>query len=105
MVESIHVKGEGGTVIKMDLPLPSHIAQRLISGQIQRVNSDGSPHTVVPGAPSGPVAGPPLTQPAKTAVKDQWVGWAVVSGADPEEANGMTKNDLIEKYGTPQPGE
>lgn len=97
----IHVRGEGGTVIKMDLPLPDHIEQRLIKGQIHRINEDGSPFHVIAGAQPGPVPGPPLTEPAKTAVKEQWVGWAVVRGADAEEAAGMTKIDLIEKYGTP----
>jgi hypothetical protein len=113
MVESIHVQGEGGHIIKMDLPLPSHIAQRLKKGQIRRVNEDGSPYTGleptgagrVPAPAGGPVPGPPLTQPAKNAQKADWVGWAVVQGADADEADAMTKADLIEKYGTPQPGE
>lgn len=102
MTDSIHVQGEGGTVIKMDLPLPEHIAQRLTTGQLRRINEDGTPFsdsTSQPLAPgSDPVPGPPLTEPAKTAVKADWVGWAVVCGANVDEAEGMTKNDLIEKY-------
>lgn len=103
MAETIHVLGEGGMVIAMDMPLPEHIAQRLIKGQITRVNEDGTPYTVIGGVPGpvGPVPGPPLTEPARTALKPDWVGWAVVRGAKPEEAEAMTKNDLIEKYGTP----
>lgn len=101
MAESIHVLGEGGTVIEMDLPLPEHIEQRLIKGQLVRVHNDGSPYFEMPKAGAGPVPAPPLTEPAKTAVKAEWVGWAVVRGANPEEADGLTKADLIEKYGTP----
>lgn len=101
MSESIYIKGEGGMVIKMDLPLPSHIAQRLTKGQIHRVNADGTPYTGLESA--GPVQGPPLTQPAQSAQKADWVGWAVVCGADAEEADAMTKADLIEKYGQKPP--
>lgn len=111
MTKSIHVLGEGGTVITMDLPLPDHIEQRITKGQLRRVNADGSPYTPdpdaptgagqVPTPPTGPVPGLPLTQPGKNDPKSAWVGWAVVNGANAEEADGMTKNDLIEKYGTP----
>lgn len=41
-VETIHVRGEGGSVIAMDLPLPEGIAQRYADGLIVRVNPDGS---------------------------------------------------------------
>lgn len=110
MAETIHVLGEGGAVIKMDLPLPDHIEQRLIKGQLRRVNEDGSPYApATDDAPTGAgrvpepgqrVPGLPLTQPGKNDPKGTWVGWAVVQGADAEEADGMTKNELIEKYGT-----
>jgi hypothetical protein len=101
MVESIHVQGEGGQVIEMDLPLPSHIAQRLTKGLLRRVNEDGTPYVGTDAATRGPVQAPPLIQPAKNAQKADWVGWAVVCGANAEEADGMTKAELIEKYGTP----
>jgi hypothetical protein len=102
MAESIHVQGEAGTVIKMDLPVPSHIAQRLEKGQIRRVNADGSPY-IDQEPTTGPVPGPPLTQPAQNANKSEWVGWAVVCGATAEDAEAMTKVDLVAKYGTPPP--
>lgn len=38
----LYVRGEGGSVIGMDLPLPEGIAQRYASGAIVRVNADGS---------------------------------------------------------------
>lgn len=38
--------------------------------------------------------------PAPSAVKAEWVGYAVrVHDADPDEAEALTKTDLIEKYG------
>ncbi|MFF7982286.1 hypothetical protein ACFZDK_24680 [Streptomyces sp. NPDC007901] len=111
MAETIYVRGEGGGIHAMDLPLPEPIQERLTKGMLQRVNEDGSPYTAPADeeptgvgktpAPGQQVAGLPLTEPAKTANKPEWVGWAVVKGATPEEADGMTKADLIEKYGTP----
>ena len=42
MPDTIHVRGEGGSVIAMDLPLPEGIAQRYAAGLLVRVNPDGS---------------------------------------------------------------
>ena len=95
MTESIYVRGEGGSVFKMDLPLPEPIAERLTKGLLRRVNADGSPHT----EPSPDVPGAPAEEPAKSATKAEWIGWAVANGADLEEVEAMTKADLIEKYG------
>jgi hypothetical protein len=51
-VETIHVKGEGGSVWEMDLPLRPDHQQRLDAGLLVRVNPDG---TVYDG-PVEPVA-------------------------------------------------
>lgn len=112
MAETIYVRGEGGGIHAMDLPLPEPIQERLTKGLLQRVNEDGTPYTepsaedegdagTAGKAPGQQVPGLPLTEPSRTANKPEWVGWAVVKGATPEEADGMTKADLIEKYGTP----
>jgi hypothetical protein len=111
MAETIYLRGEGGGIHPMDLPLPEPIEERVRKGMLTRVNEDGSPYTEPAGeeptdagkapAPGTQVPGLPLTEPAKTANKADWVGWAVVKGATPEEADGMTKADLIEKYATP----
>jgi hypothetical protein len=37
--------------------------------------------------------------PAKTALKDEWVAYAVSKGADEAEADGLTKPELIDLYG------
>ena len=41
----------------------------------------------------------PDNRPARTAVKSEWVDWAVECGADRDEAEDMTKADLIDIYG------
>lgn len=90
----IHVRGEGGMVIAMSYPLGEGIEKRLVRGELRRVNPDGSPYT---GEDDGPAA---LTQrPAQSASKDEWVGWAVVCGATPDDAAAITKADLIDRYG------
>lgn len=43
MAETIHVRGEGGAVWEMDLPLQPDVAKRVAAGTLIRVNPDGSP--------------------------------------------------------------
>lgn len=106
MPETIYLRGEGGGIHAMDLPLPESIAERLTKGMLQRVNKDGTPYREPgPGPeadkePEAPTPTLPTAEPAKTAHKAEWVGWAVRQGATPEDADGMTKADLIERYGT-----
>ena len=53
--ETIHVRGEGGIIWEMDLPLrPDHEA-RLKAGLMQRVNPDGTPWTFAASAAEEPV--------------------------------------------------
>jgi hypothetical protein len=99
-VETIHVRGEGGTVIAMDLPLHEAMADRLTRGQLQRVNPDGTPYTGPAGAD---VPGPPDKAPAKAAGKGDWVAWAIVCGATADDAEALTKADLIDKYADAHP--
>ncbi|WP_206302993.1 hypothetical protein [Streptomyces sp. WAC 01529] len=111
---SIHVRGEGGQVIEMDLPLPDAIQDRLTKGLIRRVNADGSPYTgsaphpTVTAQTEGQTGGSALTEgrtprPAVNARKAEWVGWAVgVHGMDPEDADAMSKADLMELPELPQ---
>lgn len=94
--ETIHVRGEGGSVFELGLPLGESIADRLTRGHLTRVNADGTAWT---GDAEPAVPAPPTTAPAQSASKADWVGWAVVQGAKPDDAEAMTKTDLIEKYG------
>lgn len=57
--------------------------------------------TPVPDPPAPePIPGPdPADRPARSAVRAEWVEWAVKSGASRTDAESMTKADLIEVYG------
>lgn len=37
--------------------------------------------------------------PAVSALKDEWVAWAVRQGADDAVAGGLTKQELVDRYG------
>jgi hypothetical protein len=95
MAETIHILGEAGTVIAMDLPLHEAIADRLAKGYLKRVNVDGTPFQEAVER----------TQPAPYASKGEWVGWAVHASQkagdplSPDDAEALTKQDLIELYG------
>lgn len=95
MADSIHVRGEGGMVIQMDLPLPDHIEHRLNTGHIRRCNADGS----VWRGEGDEVGAPPTKAPGARGSKAEWIAWAVVRGATPDEAEGSTRQDLIDAYG------
>lgn len=97
--ETIHVRGEGGAVLRLGLPLHETIAERMERGHIVRCNPDGTvPWVPVEDAPEAP--GLPTQMPATGATKPEWVGWAVANGAVPDDAEAMTKTDLIERYGS-----
>lgn len=106
-IQTIHVRGEGGSVIAMDLPLPSTIQKRLDAGLIQRVNADGSPYTGVQAPAVGPVSagddvpGTPgpvrADRPAVNAPKGDWIAYVAKSGLlSAEDAANYTKADLID---------
>ncbi|MFE0270816.1 hypothetical protein ACFWZY_01550 [Streptomyces sp. NPDC058992] len=114
MPETIHVRGEGGQIISMDLPLPEPIQQRLTQGYLRRVNSDGSPYRgddevpaqaeAKPDAdgseePSTPPAGG-RAKPAVSAPKSEWIGYVVSQGQmSADDAANYTKADLIDMAG------
>lgn len=98
--EHVFIRGEGGSVFKLDLPLHEDIANRLTKGYIQRVaNAEGDPY--IEGQDEHTVT----ERPALNAAKAQWVGWAVFesnrlgSPLSPDDAEALTKPDLIELYG------
>ena len=97
----VYLVGEGGGRARPHrLPLPEGIAQRLAKGQIRRVNEDGTPWEPPAGAEHAPEQGVSApTRPKVSDTKALWVAWAVAQGADAEQADAMTKTDLIEKYG------
>ncbi|MDX3235657.1 hypothetical protein PV392_08150 [Streptomyces sp. ME03-5709C] len=110
MAETIHVRGEGGAIFAMDLPLSEGIQQRLEQGLIQRVNPDGSPFQAIPSAPADEreegdgedKGGSDLTagrspRPGVNAPKAEWIAYVVSQGLlSADDAANYTKADLIE---------
>ncbi|MFF7310553.1 hypothetical protein [Streptomyces sp. NPDC008137] len=113
MAETIFLRGEGGAVIAMDLPLPEGIAERFERGQLTRVHSDGSPYYGAHAPAPAPSKGSALTEgraprPSARASKEEWVTWALaVHGQDSDSAAAieeMTKAQLVELPDEPVPG-
>lgn len=73
----------------MSLPLHEVVEHQLLKGYARRVNADGTGWT--------PAEEP--ERPALTARKVEWIAWAVHNGLKPDDAEALTKTDLIEKYG------
>lgn len=94
MGETIHVRGEGGVLWEMDLPLPEGAAHRLANGDLKRVNADGSAYE-----PEGDDQTMTPAKPAKSAKQGAWVDYAVSLGADRDEVKDLSRGDLVEKYG------
>lgn len=117
----LYVRGEGGVIWKMTPPLGEGIEDRLTKGYLKLVDKDGnvlpwSPVPVQPliaetnreaaqqppQAPQAPQDGTGAAyggQPARNAAKAEWVGWAVTNGMEPDEAEALTKQDLIDQFG------
>jgi hypothetical protein len=104
MAASMWIRGENGVVHQMDLPLSPHIQHRLNTGDLVRVNEDGSPWTE-PDEGDGrePVDEVPEDAPAlpdRKANRPVWVEFAISQGIDREQAAAMTKADLIAEFTT-----
>jgi len=110
MAESIYVRGEGGSIIMMDLPLPEAIQLRVDAGAIVRVNEDGSAWSdSVPEPTPEPVSedavelarddvGP--VRPERAMPKARWVEYAqLVSDLTREDAEALTKAELVSRFG------
>jgi len=98
VADVIHVLGEGGGVIRLALPLQSDIAKRIERGHLRRVNPDGSPiEEHLRPTDDGPQL--PTERPALNAPRAQWVGYAVFKGMKPDDAEALTRTDLIDRYG------
>lgn len=93
-------RGSGGSVWEMDLPLTEAMAEQLLKGYLTRVNEDGTQYAepLAEGQVEPDVEQPPPANASKAA----WIGYAVrVHGVRPDDAEAMTKPDLIEKFGSP----
>jgi hypothetical protein len=100
MSKTIHILGEGGAIIALaPEAVTEPIADRLLKGYLKRVNADGTPF----------VEKTVRVQPKTTDSKAEWVGWAVHksqstdSPITSDDAEALTKADLIELYGVNVP--
>jgi hypothetical protein len=97
MAETAHFRGDGGGIWEMDLPLSEVMREKVVKGYLVRVNADGTPYEE-PSRPRETEDKP--SPPAQSAVKAEWVGYAVrAHGISPDDAEALTKQDLIEKFG------
>lgn len=108
MAETGFFRGEGGVILLLDLPLPEVMQDKVTKGYLVRVaGEDGG--TYVEPAPAED--GSDLTngvppRPAQAATKAEWVGYAVlVHDMKPDDAEALTKQDLIDKFGRDIPPE
>ena len=93
--ESGYFRGAGGVIWEMRLPLSGDMADQLTKGYLSRVNEDGTPYV-----PAGAASPEPEGPPGANASKAQWVGFAHrVHGISIDEAEALTKNDLMELHG------
>lgn len=89
-------RGAGGGVFELALPLSENLENQRIRGQLFQVaNAAGDPLN-----PADEPAEP--KRPADSALKQEWVGYALAVDKDltVDDADAMTKNDLIELYGS-----
>lgn len=89
MTETVHIRGENGAIFEMSLPLSPPIADRLHRGYLTRVNADGSPRVETESR----------RRPYSNEPKAEWVSWAAHNGMKPDDADALTKQDLIERFG------
>jgi hypothetical protein len=102
MPETGWFRGEGGVIYEMDLPLREVMQEKVTKGYLVRVaGPDGGQY--VASDETGEPADPDR-RPAQNAAKAEWVGYAVrVHGLTPDDAEAMTKADLIELTAQPEP--
>lgn len=98
MGDIVHMRGEGGSIIPMEPPFPEHIAARVATGHIVRVNPDGSDWTDEP-VPTDVDTLDRVNPPKPAAAKADWVAYAQSQGMFHDDADAMTKAALVEKYG------
>jgi hypothetical protein len=100
MPKTVHILGEGGAILSLtEEALTEPIRDRLRKGYLKYVNADGTP-----------CKEKPRTAPKVTDSKSEWVGWAVYASQKtdnpitPDDADALTKTDLIEMYGVQKKG-
>ena len=97
-------RGSAGWVLELSLPLDENMQSQVTRHQLVRVaNADADPYVAPEAAPDDGLAkddGP--KPPAKNASKNDWVGYALKVDPDltVDDADAMSRDDLVEKYGS-----
>ncbi len=125
MGRTITVRGEGGAEYDLDVP-DGGVQRELFEDMVRKgrmfvLGADGSPLPVdadgpVPGTDEYDQAQAPepeptpeledderveaeLLPPPASALKPEWIAYAISQGADPQDAEAASKADLVETYG------
>jgi hypothetical protein len=106
VTETIWLRGEGGALLTVSLPLHFSLQDRLDKGELQRVSRDGSPWLEPPAGEAEPQPEPPAAPvedegpavPKRTASQADWAAYAISQGMDPAEAHAMKRDDLYKEY-------
>lgn len=101
MADTGHFKGAGNVIWELALPLNEVMQEQFTKGYLRRVNADGSPYAEPAEEPEGEQPEQAESPPAANASKAHWVGYAHrVHDVSIDDAEAMTKNDLMELYGS-----
>ena len=91
------------------LDLEDWEAEHLVRGEMARPAGDAPvPEPAAEMAADGaeeaaeppPLAEPPTSTPRAIQPKADWIAWAMVNGLSQDEANALTKAELMERYGS-----
>lgn len=98
----------GGQVVEHDWPLTEVLAYQLAKGMVRQASQPGPASWFRPPGDEGepgdtgppPAPRPRELPPHRNAAKADWVGFAVrTAGISVDEADAMTKADLVERFG------
>lgn len=95
-------RGEGGTVIELDLPLSEEMADQVRLGKMVEVPApSGDPSSSDPAYPmSSKSLRVAKREPSPGDAKSLWVDYAIAHGMSRAEANLASRAELVEKFGS-----
>lgn len=106
-ITTTKVKGFTGTVVGVAFASGQAVTDSLAAYRYFRSRPDGYDVEAVDEQPPPPPAPtevvPRDTKPATTENKPEWVAWAVHNGLSAEDAEKLTKPELIERFGNVEP--
>lgn len=82
-------------------PGDQHVLAYAAGDLVHESSVDGDAAWLQLGPDVEPVPGADVPEPGKSAAHAAWAAFAVSKGAEPEQAAGASRADLIRKYATP----